>query len=342
MKNSLRKLTATLLILTVVLPFGAQAYALGVYTVKSGDSLWKIATSNGLTVSKLKEYNGLTGDSIYTGQVLKLASGTKYSVRSGDTLWLIAQKHGTTVSAIKSINELTSDALRIGQILLIPQASKQSPPNESTRPEPVYSWPSVTYIVQPGDSATSISAKFGVSAANIMKYNYMSPEDWFDAGEKIAINGYAPRNYAVVPGEDNTPRYVGKIVDWFFDGQYVLKRGDTFTITDYITGKRFKVKMMGGYNHSDVEPVTAADTAVMKSLYGAWDWKPRPVVIYFNGMNIAGSLSGMPHSFDTISTNNVSGHFDLYLKNSKPHGQSASQAYMQQHAEAIQRAASGK
>lgn len=42
------------------------------YTVQSGDSLWRIATNNGLTVTQLKSYNNLTTDSIYVGQVLRL------------------------------------------------------------------------------------------------------------------------------------------------------------------------------------------------------------------------------------------------------------------------------
>jgi peptidoglycan DL-endopeptidase LytE len=46
------------------------------YTVKSGDTLWKIATANGLTVTQLKSFNNLTSDMIYVGQVLKLSANT--------------------------------------------------------------------------------------------------------------------------------------------------------------------------------------------------------------------------------------------------------------------------
>ncbi|THE11927.1 LysM peptidoglycan-binding domain-containing protein [Bacillus timonensis] len=40
------------------------------YTVQSGDSLWKIATTFGLAVAQLKQYNYLTSETIFVGQVL--------------------------------------------------------------------------------------------------------------------------------------------------------------------------------------------------------------------------------------------------------------------------------
>ena len=89
--------------------------------------------------------------------------------------------------------------------------------------------------------------------------------------------------------------------------------------------------MLGGFNHSDVEPLTTQDTDTMKQIFGTWTWTPRPVVIFHNGMNIAASLSGMPHSFDNTPNNGVTGHFDLYLKNSIPHASETSGAYVQQH-----------
>lgn len=43
------------------------------YTVKPGDSLWKIAKTYGVTVSHLRALNGLQGDVLQPGQELKLA-----------------------------------------------------------------------------------------------------------------------------------------------------------------------------------------------------------------------------------------------------------------------------
>ena len=42
------------------------------YSVKSGDTLWKISTNHGLSVAQLKTYNHLTSDMLNVGQVLRL------------------------------------------------------------------------------------------------------------------------------------------------------------------------------------------------------------------------------------------------------------------------------
>ncbi len=299
------------------------------YIVKSGDTLWKIATANKLTVDSLKVLNKLSADNINVGQVIKLRPDTiTYTVESGDTLFLLAKKFGSTVDNIKNINNLTGTNLSLKQQLLIPYNAQQvkssvtSTVTESvivpsrgvvaTTPEPIKNFPSITYIVQAGNTATSIAKSFNVSVSDIMKYNYMGVDDWFSVGQKIAINGYAPRDYAVTKGTDKSPTQFGNVVDWYRDGQYLLKRNDVFTIVDFTTRKQFTVKVTGGFAHADIEPLTSSDTAVMKSLFSSWDWTPRPVVIFKDGMNIAGSLSGMPHSFNTVLDNGVSGHFDLY------------------------------
>ena len=44
------------------------------YTVRSGDSLWTIAREHGITVTNLKQVNGLRGSRIYAGQTLTMPS----------------------------------------------------------------------------------------------------------------------------------------------------------------------------------------------------------------------------------------------------------------------------
>ncbi|MGI6084920.1 MAG: LysM peptidoglycan-binding domain-containing protein [Acetivibrionales bacterium] len=266
-----------------------------------------------------------------------------YAVVAGDSLWKISKKFGVSIASLRKANGISGDIIYPGQLLIIPDgAGNTAPapkPDENEAPLPNNTkWPDVTYIVQPGDTATSIAKKFGVSPQSILNYNYMDADEWFNAGDKIAISGYAPRVTTVRPGEDAAPARKGKAVDWNLEGQYLLERGDTFTIIDVDTGKQFKAKMIGGYNHADIEPLTTSDTNIMKSLFGTWRWSPRAVVIFHNGMNIAASLSGMPHGIDTIN-NGVNGHFDLYMKNSTSHSATTSKVYIQEHQNMVMKAA---
>ena len=329
-----KRLSAMVMGVLLLFTAGMQALAATIYTVKAGDWLSKISKAYGVTVQQLKQYNSLTSDMIYVGQKLIVYPDTKYIVKKGDSLWLIASRYSTTVEKIKTYNALKSDIIDINQVLYIPSVTKtpaQSTPASTTPSKAVTGWPPITYIVQSGDTLGGIAKKYGTTVETLMKYNYMDPGEWLNVGQKTAINGYAPRNFAVTPGESVSAQRVGKLVDWFLDGKYLIKRNDVFIVTDCATGLQIKFKMMGGANHSDVEPLTADDTATMIKLFPQWNWTPRPVVIFHKGINFAASLSGMPHSYDTISGNNVTGHFDLYLSGSKNHGESVSQSYVQQH-----------
>ncbi|MBM7607777.1 LysM repeat protein [Lysinibacillus composti] len=342
-------LASALTLSVAVTPAFVQADSTS-YTVVSGDSLFKIAQKYNTTVGQLVEDNNLKSSEIHVGQQLQIDDNSnKYKVKSGDTLYLLSKRFGTTIQDLKVTNGLASDTLNIGQSLTIPfaaskdgsivdSATTKKPTQTSTTTKSSYKKVGensklTKYIVREGDTASSISKKFGskYSPEKIVKFNYMTMNDWFDAGETIWVDGYAPRNYDVVPGEASGPSQYGTAIDWFKDGQYILKRNEIIRITDTWTGKQFTVKIMGGYNHADVEPITSYDTSVMKSIFKTWKWAPRPVSVHVDGMNIAASLSGMPHSFDTISDNEASGHFDLYVSNSKPHNEKTDTNYVKQH-----------
>jgi len=109
------------------------------YTVKSGDSLWLIASRYSMTVAQLCSLNGIkTNSLILPGQKLKI-SATKastsssnssatsqtstsqyYTVKSGDSLWLIASKHKISLSKLVALNKMkTTDIIFVGDKLRI-------------------------------------------------------------------------------------------------------------------------------------------------------------------------------------------------------------------------------
>jgi D-gamma-glutamyl-meso-diaminopimelic acid endopeptidase CwlS len=108
------------------------------YTVKSGDSLWAIASANGVSIANLRQWNNLSGDIIYPGQKLVVKkggssnsstsssssqsssqSGKTHVVKSGNTLWGLAQQYGTSVQKLKQLNNLSSDIIYVGQTLKV-------------------------------------------------------------------------------------------------------------------------------------------------------------------------------------------------------------------------------
>ncbi len=115
-------------------------------------------------------------------------------------------------------------------------------------------------------------------------------------------------------------KYKTEKLDWFNGGSDAIPKGAVFTVKDVRTGKTFKCKRWSGYNHLDAEPLTADDTAIMKSVYGGeWSWARRPILVLYDGHVYACSMNGMPHADDTISNNNFEGHFCIHFYKSKTH-----------------------
>lgn len=97
------------------------------YTVKPGDSLYKIAGLYETSVNEIKNINGLLNNNLEINQVLKIPTTSSnqvnyinYKVKSGDSLYKIANLYDVTVNEIKNLNNLTSNNLAIDQVLKIP------------------------------------------------------------------------------------------------------------------------------------------------------------------------------------------------------------------------------
>lgn len=147
-------------------PYYKEGESQEIYTVKKGDSLWKIANKYNTTVEKLKSANNLKTNTLSVGQKLVIPSisvspevSDTYIVQKGDSLWGIANKFNMTVSELKNLNNLTNNLLSIGQVLKI----KDSSNNGKT-----------TYTVQKGDSLWVIANKYGITTEELKSYNNLT------------------------------------------------------------------------------------------------------------------------------------------------------------------------
>lgn len=93
------------------------------YTVKRGDSLSVIAKRYKVSISQLKAFNDLKGNTIKIGQKLVLPqladTQIEYQVKSGDSLWKIANHYKVSITKLKQWNNLSRDNLKIGEKLTV-------------------------------------------------------------------------------------------------------------------------------------------------------------------------------------------------------------------------------
>lgn len=99
-----------------------------IYTVKSGDSLYKIARTYGTTAERIVADNGLTDPSaLAIGQTLVILQPlVSYRVRSGDTVYSVSRQFGISLNQLYRNNPSLkgSNDLAIGQYLniVLPQS----------------------------------------------------------------------------------------------------------------------------------------------------------------------------------------------------------------------------
>lgn len=99
------------------------------YTVKSGDTLEKIARRYGLRQDTLISANNLrNASSIKPGVSLRIPNmdGINHKVRKGENLSLVAKAYGVDVTRLLDANDLATGTITVGQSLFIPNARLSS------------------------------------------------------------------------------------------------------------------------------------------------------------------------------------------------------------------------
>lgn len=166
------------------------------YVVKSGDSLWSIATAHQMSVGALKAANKLSGDLITVGQKLKVNTSTtsapqpkqpvhkptqasqshtsaptgSYEVKKNDSLWSIANAHNTTIAKLREWNHLTGSVIYIGQKLKVQgHVSVNTAAHKSTGKVNGQK----TYTVQKQDSLWRIATRNQLTVNQLKSLNHL-------------------------------------------------------------------------------------------------------------------------------------------------------------------------
>ena len=174
--------------------FSQQAMAAETYKVKAGDNLYRIDLHEHVSVSDLKEWNGLKNNVIHPGERLYVSNPADdnhnegettsvHVVKRGDTLSEIGKKYGVNYRDIMKWNNLSSTTIYVGQKLSLKGTSTASSGGSSGG-----STSTDVYIVKRGDTLSEIGSRHGVSYRDIMKWNNLSSTTIY-IGQKLTLNG---------------------------------------------------------------------------------------------------------------------------------------------------------
>lgn len=199
-------------------------------------------------------------------------------------------------------------------------------------------------------SQYSISGNYGLWTAEAVRQFQLANGLDADAiaGPKTQAAIYAALNNSATTDPDHSldgTTYYN--VDYFTYRDAIVKAwgSQTGTIYDIQSGKQWNVKHLYHGNHFDVEPMTAADTAVMCQAYGVSSadkipYNRRAVLLTVGNQTFCASMYGQGHGDDTLPNNNYSGQFCIHLKNSKLNGGDSgdNETVDSQHQAAVQKA----
>ena len=165
------------------------------YTVKSGDTLSKIAEEYGTTAQEIADINNISNSNlIYVGERLKILTNSTvegneerglgeiiYTVKSGNTLYQIAQAYGVSVESIVELNNIKNPNL------IYPGEKLRITRSDNTTLNAVYNTSDEYYIVQKGDTLYSIAKKYGVSVSYLVSLNGITNANLIYVGQKLKI-----------------------------------------------------------------------------------------------------------------------------------------------------------
>ncbi|MCU7503969.1 MAG: LysM peptidoglycan-binding domain-containing protein [Ignavibacteria bacterium] len=181
------------------------------HKVRRGESLASISSKYNVTISQIKQWNGLHKSRINGGTKLKILaesnspylspnqksnykrSGlTKYKVRHGDTIGEIASRFGVTVKQLQKWNKLTSKKLTAGKsIKIFGNETTTALGDNQSKASATLNY----YKVKQGDAISHIADKYHVSVSNLKKWNKLN-SNRITAGKTLKIYSDEGEQYA--------------------------------------------------------------------------------------------------------------------------------------------------
>ncbi|UVX99602.1 MAG: glycosyl hydrolase family 25 [Bacteriophage sp.] len=156
------------------------------YTVRSGDTLSRIAQRYNTTYKYLAELNGIANPNlIYPGQVLTISgayssntnteSVTTYTVKSGDCLTSIGKRLGVSWIDIANRNGIHSPyTIFPGQVLTVASSSQSSNVSQY-------------YTVRSGDTLSDIASRYNTSYQTLANLNGIKNPNLIYPGQSIRL-----------------------------------------------------------------------------------------------------------------------------------------------------------
>ncbi len=204
------------------------------YTVRPGDTVWRIAMNHRVSPGEIIQLNGLKSDTVTTGQTLKIPAkgaiqpppsvavststksnspstpksspGGSHTIQSGETFSQIAQKYGLSQTSLKQANpKVNPNVIVVGAKLNLPSGTtaKTTPPVST--PTPSNATPPVAttsdtqrHTVRSGDTLSSIASTYRVSTASIQRSNTLVNPDRLKIGQVITIPSGTPQSQPAV------------------------------------------------------------------------------------------------------------------------------------------------
>lgn len=205
----------------------------GKYRIRRGDNLGAIATRFGVSVTELKQWNGLRSSRISEGKYLVVrpasstvasnsgsapssggtGGGQRYRIRRGDNLESIARRFGVGVDDLKDWNGLSGTTIGAGDHLIVSQGSPTSEPNTSAPLQAAATAPvsssarsatAITYTIRRGDNLGAIAERHGVTASELRKWNGMRGSQ-IAAGNTLKIHPAQGSRSVATAAAQSTP-----------------------------------------------------------------------------------------------------------------------------------------